>query len=86
MDLSKINCCCVGFKSTLNDKGFSIRIEQDKHDDLNKFYLKFRAVDLDKKSILLDAFKERLIGMKLPNLSFEGEVQIVYCPWCGKKL
>lgn len=81
--------CCKGFQSSLNnlnDKGFSIRREQGKYNSLYNFYLKFRSVDLDKKATLLAVFKEKLIGIKLPNLSFEGEVQINYCPWCGKKL
>ena len=81
--------CCIGFESShkrQNKKGISIKKEFSIFLNDYEFYLQFRAVDLDKQEILRDAFKIKLLGMKLPNLSLQGEVKINYCPWCGAKL
>lgn len=80
-------CCCEGFKSRSNNignKGFSIKREGNV--TYNEFYFEFRAVDSNRKEILVEAFREKLLGMKLPSMSLEGKIKINFCPWCGNKL
>jgi hypothetical protein len=75
--------CCIGMEAKINkinQKGFSIILEE------NSVNLVYNAIDIDKEEILLKAFREKLIGLKLPSIGLIGKVQIKFCPYCGKQI
>lgn len=75
--------CCIGLEAKIlnhNQKGFSIIFEN------NNVNFVFNAVDTNKEEILLQTFREKLIGLKLPSLGLNGKIQIKYCPFCGYKI
>ena len=75
--------CCVGMESKINkinQKGFSVVLEN------NNVNFVFNALDMDKEEILLKAFREKLIGLKLPSIGLSGKIQIKFCPFCGKEI
>lgn len=75
--------CCNGLKSKIkntNKKGFSIVFNS------NEPHLVFNSIDSDSEEILVNIFKEKLLGEKLPSISLSGKIVISYCPFCGKKL
>lgn len=75
--------CCIGLKAKIlnkNQKGFSIIFED------NNTNFVFNAVDTNNEEILLQVFREKLIGLKLPSLGLNGKIQIKYCPFCGKEI
>ena len=75
--------CCIGLKAKIlnkNQKGFSFTFEA------NNTNFVFNAVDTNNEEILLQVFREKLIGLKLPSLGLNGKIQIKYCPFCGKEI
>ena len=75
--------CCIGLEAKIlneNQKGFSIIFED------NNVNFVFNAVDKNNEEILLQVFKEKLIGLNLPSLGLNGKIQIKYCPFCGNEI
>ncbi len=77
--------CCDTFKEICTDsenivRGFSVFKKENRIS-----FLRFSTVDYENEKQFMELLSS-IKGKAAFNLSINGEIAILYCPWCGKKL